>query len=191
MGNIENKYRKRKSRNDIKRAILTSVKVAGFLSVALVAPNAIQCLESFGITPGKREKEIMARSRDRLIENNLLKYENRLIKLTEKGQIQLNLLEMKDWKIDKPRKWDGRWRMLIFDIPERRRPLRDKIRLTLFNIGFLRLQDSVWIYPYDCEDLINLLKADFKVGKDLLYLIVDSIENDKSLKKSFSLPLEH
>ena len=79
--------------------------------------------------------------------------------------------------------------MLIFDIPEKRKPLREKIRSTLLSIGFLRLQDSVWIYPYQCEDLVNLLKADFKVGKDLLYLIVDSIENDKFFRKSFGLPL--
>ena len=51
----------------------------------------------------------------------------------------------------------------------------------------MRLQDSVWIYPYPCEDLINLLKADFKVGKDLLYLIVNFIENDKWLKRLFGL----
>ena len=190
MGNIESKSRKRKSRSDIQKAILTSVKVAGLLTVAVVAPNAIQCLKSFGITPGKRQKEIMVRSRDRLIEGNLLKYESGTIRLTEKGQARLDFLEMKDWKINKPRKWDGRWRMLIFDIPETRKSLREKIRLTLSSVGFLRLQDSVWIYPYDCEDLVSLLKADFRVGKDLLYLIVDSVENDKSFKKSFGLPLD-
>ena len=54
-------------------------------------------------------------------------------------------------------------------------------------IGFVRLQDSVWVYPYDCEDLITLLKADFRVGKDVLYLIVDSIENDKYLRAEFNL----
>ena len=89
MGNIESKYRKRKSKDDIQKAILTSIKIAGFLSIAIVAPNAIQCLKSFGITPGKRQKEIMVRSRDRLIESNFLRYENGFIKLTEKGQVQL------------------------------------------------------------------------------------------------------
>ena len=190
MGNIEIESRKRKSKDDIQKAILTSVKVAGFLSMALFAPNAIQCLESLGLTPGKRQKDVMNRSRGRLIEDGLLQYKNGFLTLTEKGQIKLDLLEMKDWKIEKPKKWDKRWRMLIFDIPEKIKFLRDKIRYTLSSIGFLRLQDSVWIYPYDCEDLITLLKVDFKVGKDLLYLIVDSIENDKNYRKSFGLPLE-
>ncbi len=190
MGIIEEKYRKRKSKNDIQKAVLTAVKVAGFLSLAIIAPNSLQYLKSFGITPGKRQKEIMARSRDRLVRDGLLKYDGKFIRLTEKGQSTIESLELKDWKIDKPKKWDGKWRMLIFDIPERRKSLRDKIRSTLLYIGFLRIQDSVWIFPYDCEDFISLVKADLKVGKDLLYIIADSIENDKSYKKYFNLPIE-
>ncbi|KKT75590.1 MAG: hypothetical protein UW71_C0001G0001, partial [Parcubacteria group bacterium GW2011_GWB1_44_7] len=55
------------------------------------------------------------------------------------------------------------------------------------SVGFMKLQKSVWVYPYDCEDFVNLIKADFKIGKDLLYLIVDSIENDKFIKEYFQL----
>ncbi|KKR31409.1 MAG: hypothetical protein UT65_C0027G0004 [Parcubacteria group bacterium GW2011_GWF2_39_8b] len=191
MGTIEERYRKRKSKNDIRKAVLTAVKIGGFLTLAMVAPNSLQYLKSFGITPGKRQKEIMARSRDRLVKDGLLKYDGKFVKLTDKGQTVLESLELKDWKIDKPKKWDGKWRMLIFDIPETRKSLRDKVRHTLLHIGFLRIQDSVWIYPYDCEDFVTLLKADFKIGKDLLYLIVDSIEYDKSYKKYFNLLLDN
>ena len=50
-----------------------------------------------------------------------------------------------------------------------------------------RLQDSVWVYPYDCEDIIGLLKTDIGVGKDLLYMIADEIENDRHLRENFGL----
>ena len=190
MGIIENKSRKRRTKGDVQKAILSVVKVAGFVSLAILAPNSLQYLEKFGIAPGKGQKEVIKRSRDNLIEDGLLKYENGFIKLTEKGEVKLQLLKIHDWSLNKPKKWDGKWRMLIFDIPERKRPLREKIRNTLLDIGFQRLQDSVWIYPYACEDLVNLLKADFKVGKDLLYLIVDSIENDRDFRKIFRLPIE-
>ena len=190
MGILEKTSRKSRRNENIKKAILSTVKIAGLLTVAAVAPNSLQYLKSLGITPRKRQEEIMFASKDRLIKNGLLKYENGFLELTKKGEIELELLEIKDWKVDKPKKWDGRWRMLIFDIPETKRPLRDKVRRTLFSIGFSRLQDSVWVYPYPCEDLVNLLKVDFKVGKDLLYLIVDSIENDKYLRRSFGLQLE-
>ena len=77
---------------------------------------------------------------------------------------------------------------LFFDIPERRRGTREKIRATLITLGFIRLQDSVWVYPYDCEDLILILKADFKIGKDVLYIIADQIEYDAPLRTYFNLP---
>ena len=108
-----------------------------------------------------------------------------MLRLTAKGEQILRRLELHDFKLRKPKRWDRKWRVLIFDIPERRKNLRPKIRYTLLAIGFIRLQDSVWVYPYDCEDLITLLKADFKIGKDLLYLIVDSIENDFPLRSHF------
>jgi len=85
------------------------------------------------------------------------------------------------------RRWDKKWRMLIFDIREERKNIREKVRRTLISLGFYRLQDSVWVYPYDCEDLVVLLKADFKIGKDLLYIISDEIENDEFLRKAFHL----
>ena len=62
------------------------------------------------------------------------------------------------------------------------------MRLTLASIGFRQLQKSVWVYPHDCEDPVTLLKTDFKIGRDLLYMIVDSIENNISLRKFFGLP---
>lgn len=55
------------------------------------------------------------------------------------------------------------------------------------NIGFYRLQDSVWLYPYDCEDFIALLKADLKIGNAILYMVVEKIENDAKIKTHFSL----
>ena len=110
--------------------------------------------------------------------------------LTSKGEARLRQLELHDFKLKKQKRWDRKWRMLIFDIPEYRRVLRNKVRATLTAIGFVHLQHSVWVYPFPCEDFIALLKADFKIGKDLLYLIVDSIENDRELRKRFNLPTE-
>jgi len=77
--------------------------------------------------------------------------------------------------------------VLIFDIPEKRKGTREKVRRTLISLGFERLQDSVWVFPYDCEDLITLLKVDFKIGKDILYLVVESLEYDLPLRKKFGL----
>jgi len=91
---------------------------------------------------------------------------------------------------DEHRRWDKRWRMVAFDLPERRRVTRAKLRAMMADVGFIRLQDSVWVYPHDCEEFVALLKAELKIGKDALYAVVEKIENDKSIRVHFHLPPE-
>ena len=187
MGVLEQDSRKRTRNNSIQKIILQTVAAAGFLSVALFAPNALQALRQVGLFPKQRQKEIFNSSRNRLIKAGLLTYKGKFLRLTTKGETKLHQLELHNYKLEKPRRWDKKWRLLIFDVPEKRRDIRDKIRNTITAVGFMRLQKSVWVYPYNCEDFINLIKADFKIGKNLLYLIVDSIENDEMIKNFFRL----
>ncbi len=186
MGKMEEEVQKERRNKNIQKAILGTVAIAGVLAVASIAPNALQVLGMFH--SGKRVKERIDNSRKRLVKNGLLEYsEKGFLKLTAKGEAKIRQLELHDFKLKKPNRWDKKWRVLTFDIKEERKPLREKVRRTLVCIGFFRLHDSVWIYPYDCEDLITLLKADFKIGRELLYIIADKIENDGWLKKYFGL----
>ena len=95
---------------------------------------------------------------------------------------------MVDFKLKKQKRWDRKWRLIIYDIAERG---KGKIRRQIFELfkiaGFYRLQNSIWVYPYDCEDVIGLLKTDFGVGKEILYIIADEIENDRYLRQYFEL----
>ncbi|OGI87988.1 hypothetical protein A2995_00790 [Candidatus Nomurabacteria bacterium RIFCSPLOWO2_01_FULL_33_24] len=195
MGNLEQKSRKRTRKANIQKAILAGIYGLGILSVALMAPKMTKILKKFepDFLKNKNKKYSFNRSLSRLKNNRLIIFEKTskgtFARLTEKGEAKMRQLELRDFKIKKPKHWDGKWRLLIFDVKEERKGLRDKIRRTLIQIGFVRLQDSVWVYPYDCEDLIMFLKADFRIGKDLLYVIADSIENDKVLRQTFNLHL--
>lgn len=157
------------------------------LAVAAVAPNVLGAMGKLGILPNKRQKEFVENSRVRLVRNGLLKYQDRFLVLTPKGEKALRRLQLKEYQLKKPKRWDGKWRVLIFDIPEKNRKLRWQIRHTLQMIGFIRLQQSVWLYPYDCEDVMTLLKADFKVGRKVLYMVVDALEFDTPYRAHFGL----
>lgn len=191
MGTLEASSKVKTRKKNIRKFVLQAVATAGVLSVAAVAPGVVGAMAKLGIIPTKRHKEIVKRSRQKLVEQGLLEYKNQHLRLTGRGKVALRLISAEDFKLAKPKRWDKKWRVLIFDIKESRRALRNKIRNTLVAIGFVRLQHSVWIYPYDCEDLITLLKADFKVGKDILYMIVDELEYDSPLRKRFGLPEQH
>ncbi|MEK7574784.1 MAG: hypothetical protein AAB511_00975 [Patescibacteria group bacterium] len=187
MGNLEKDSRRRTRKGNIERAVLNTVAAAGVLSVALLAPNALKMLGVKNWAGWSRQKEGVAEARKRLIKNGLLEYKNNSLMVTVKGEAKLRHLELLNFRYPKPKRWDKKWRLLIFDIAESKRILRDKVRLTLQAIGFVKLQHSVWAYPYNCEDLIALLKTDFRVGTDLLYIIADNVENDAVLKKYFGL----
>ena len=190
MGLQEKTTRERLRKNELKKLVLATVAFSGVLAVALVAPNVLGAMAKLGIIPTRRTGEYVGSTRNRLLRQGLLQKKDGVLRLTEKGERELRALQLREFDPkQKKRRWDHKWRILIFDIPEYRRGLRDRIRRTLEAIGFVQLQRSVWVYPHDCEDLIVLLKADMHVGKDMLYLIVDSIENDRGLREQFGLPL--
>ncbi len=190
MAKLEQIARKRLRKHQLQQLILGTVAAVGMITLVAVAPNVIGALGKLGvIKPNKRQKEIVNRARDRMIENGLLARDRSgFLSLTQRGELVLWQLENNGLQKKRPRRWDGKWRILIFDIPERRKMVREKIRYTLSSVGFVRLQDSVWIYPHDCEDMVALLKADLKIGRDLLYLIVEEMEGDRRLREYFKLP---
>ena len=75
---------------------------------------------------------------------------------TKKGKLKALDFKLENIK-NKKEKWDGRWRMVAFDIPEKYRKGRDSLRWKLKKIGFCEMQKSVLITPYDCEAEIRIL----------------------------------
>mgnify|MGYP001561565694 CR=1 FL=1 len=187
MGNLEQRTKKRTQRKHLQDVILNTVAGAGILSIGLLAPNVIGAMSKLGLIPNKRQKEYVASSASRMVKKGLLKYNGKFYELTVSGQERLRRWEFSHFKFTKPKRWDEKWRVVIFDIPEKKRIIRDQIRILFKSAGFYLLQESVWVYPYDCEDIIALLKTDFGVGKNLLYLIVEELENDKRLREEFGL----
>lgn len=187
MGQIEKKSRKLKS-SDLQKAILQTVATAGVLSVGLVAPNVLKSMHQLGLITRPRQAEYTRTSARKLVDKGLLVFDGKRYKLTKDGENVLRFWELSDFKFKNPRKWDRKWRVIIFDIPENKKSKRDQIRNLFLKAGLRRLQDSVWVYPYDCEDVLTLFKTELGVGKNLLYLIADEIENDKYLREEFGLP---
>lgn len=192
---LEGVVRKRARRGEIERVLLGTLVTGGLLTVAMVAPKILSLVKQKHINtilptdPRQRLYETAARlKRKGLIE---FRDENgrKRMRITQKGKDHLDAELNRERRIIKPRRWDGRWRIVIFDIPEKRKAQRDHIRSLVRGLGFLRLQHSVWIYPYDCEEIITLLKSNLRIGTELLYLIADAVEYDRPLRKQFNLPM--
>ena len=127
----------------------------------------------------------------------VIKYlaQKKYIKLSERQQriylAEKGIVEFIKFKtVQKQGKWDGRWRIIIFDVAENRRNSRDFLRKRLKWLGFKELQKSVWIFPYDIKkELQEALSicGGYDIGGDIRFMTVDKIEADKDLKEYFNL----
>jgi len=106
--------------------------------------------------------------------------------LTNKGKVRALTYHFQNMKIKKE-KWDGKWRIVIFDIPERLRRGRDALREKLKNLGFYELQKSVFIFPYKCEDEIDFIIEFFNLRKYVRVGLLETVDNKLHLKKIFKL----
>ena len=190
MGIIEFEARKRRRRRNIQHAILASIGIVGILSVAMIAPNIFQAIPR--IAGDKYKLKYRAETAaGRLVQKGLARFVTRkgirCIELTEKGSRTL-VIERAKYALDtRYKRWDKRYRLVMFDVPHYRRNVRDRLRRMMRECGFLQVQKSVWVYPHDCEELLGLIKAELRIGKDVLYAVVESLENDAWIKRHFGL----
>jgi CRISPR-associated endonuclease Cas2 len=87
----------------------------------------------------------------------------------------------------KDKKWDGKWRIVVFDIPETKKKMRNFFREKLFDLGFRKLQESVWISPYNIADTVEELIELCDAKPYIHYLLVEELDNRDVLTKLFKL----
>jgi DNA-binding transcriptional regulator PaaX len=196
VANVEKQARKIAKRAKVQQALVLALYGGVVLPMAVFAPNAMRLLKNLDPDLSKKRKPAyrIQQALKRLENRDLIRREKTekglVAKLTPRGKkFAERLNAAHKIYIRKPRKWDGRWRIVIFDIWERRRGVRDQLRRILAKAGFKKLQNSVWIYPYDCEELLTLIRTDLRLGKSILYIVAEGVENDLILRRLFDLPL--
>lgn len=113
--------------------------------------------------------------------------ENKLkIIVTKLGLRRLAKLSLNEITID-PVAWDGRWRLLTFDIPENLKSARQAFRCKLKELGFFHFQRSVFILPYPCELELNEISDILSIREHMYLLTCDRFAGDQPLIKKFKL----
>ena len=174
--------------------ILRFLYAGGILTAALVAPKLLSLLGPPDRSQPRR-KELYARlslARYRLQQRGLIievaTEKGPRLQLTPRGETAIEKILAREYRIPEQIRWDGKWRMLIFDIREKRRRIRTTLRNLLAGAGFIRLQDSVWIHPYPCDEFVAIARAHLSSGVgELRSLVVEALESDKALREHFGL----
>ena len=193
--------RKRAAKQSLRRhrpyqeIALKVLVAAGALTVAALAPNVLGVIADMDPAFKKDLKSF------RRLQETLWRMERKgLLKrvregkglwayaLTTKGEKVVDDVLAERYVVSTSRWWDGKWRVVMFDVPERKRSARAQLRILLERAGFVRLHDSVWVQPYPCADFVTLIRAHLKSASgELHYFIGDLFESDKFLRERFDL----
>jgi CRISPR-associated endonuclease Cas2 len=105
--------------------------------------------------------------------------------ITKRGQDHLANVNLENIAVERPKIWDKKWRVVIYDVPEDDRIIRNFIRSKLYQIGFIQVQKSVFIYPFECSSVINQICHSCGERDCLKYMIAEIIEGEESIIERF------
>ncbi len=112
---------------------------------------------------------------------------NVTVKITKQGMTRALTYRLDALNLKIPQKWDGKWRIVIFDIPNKYRRVRDLFRMRLKQLGLFQLQESIYVSPYKCFSETEFLRELYGVPFTVRYILAEQIENDSYLKRHFHL----
>ncbi|MBI2003828.1 MAG: CRISPR-associated endonuclease Cas2 [Parcubacteria group bacterium] len=95
--------------------------------------------------------------------------------------------DIDDMKINRPAHWDGKWRLIIFDIPDKKRATSNALSAKLKELGFYRLQKSIYIFPFPCEKELEFIASIFDIRDHILLMPIADFDGDKKLMKHFNI----
>lgn len=178
-------------------ALLAIAAIGGVALVAIMAPNAFQILgqrhrKTDWWTRREYERRRIREALERLHQRRLVAYEERgketYLKVTIGGQNYLKKFEFDTIKPAKPEHWDGKWRIVIFDVPEKKSKQRNDFRNKIRDFGFYQLQKSVWIYPHDCHDEVDFVTRFLETSPYVIYFETNDLMDKEGLaRKTFGL----
>jgi DNA-binding transcriptional regulator PaaX len=178
-----------KNRNtEIAKIVLKCLVVSGMVVAVVTLPGMAPVLKLFMKKDEKyKYRNTLYRLKSKKMVKMYYKNDEEVIEITKKGKKRLLKYEFDEMKIKIPKKWDGLWRIVIFDIPEKRKKVRNTINLKLKELGFYPIQKSTFIFPYECRNEIDFVAEHFFARKYINYIVAKEVDNSNKLKKIFKL----
>lgn len=106
------------------------------------------------------------------------------LELTQKGLKRLRTYTLRSIAVP-PQEWDGKWYIVLYDVPETKRDARVQMNHKLRQLGFYMYQRSVWMYPFECRDTVRYLASSFDIQPYITFIEANSIDHEDKLKLHF------
>lgn len=179
------------SKRDVAGEILQAVLLGAVIYIAASSPTGAR-----KIIKGLRKewkRNSARRALEMLERRKLIEYYEKsdgtlVATITQAGKRKARELDIDTLEVQKPAIWDKRWRIVTFDIAEKRKKGREALRKLLKRMGFHQLQRSVYVHPYSCKAEIEIVREIFSLPEtEVLYFSTDRVPKEHLLKKKFKL----
>lgn len=172
--------------------ILRVVAAVGTIGIIFMCPPAGAAIGTlfFNGKPYRRWK--LKATLDQLARQKYVSVKNHedgsiTVTVTKQGMTRALTYQLDSMKLNIPRKWDKKWRVVMFDVPNRYGQTRDVFRRRLRQLGLRMLQKSVFLSPYPCFKEVEFLRELYGIPVTVQYLLVEKLEDDTYLKRQFHL----
>lgn len=190
---------KKESKIDPKvKDVLVLLGAGSFIAASLIMPGLPLALKPFLDAKKRKEqnewkkfnswrlKQILKRMYDQKLVEIAETEHGQVVKISDKGKKKLLKYNIDEMTLNE-KDWDGKWRIIIYDILTGKQQERELFRRTLKRMKFWQLQKSVYLTPFGCKDEIEYLRQVCDIGKEVLILTVSGIENESAYKEYFGL----
>ncbi|MBI4990887.1 hypothetical protein HZB96_02220 [Candidatus Gottesmanbacteria bacterium] len=177
--------------------ILKLIGAGAFIAASLAIPNLPRILKPF--LEDENEFEIWKRFNIPYLKRTLRRLEkeklvqikdaqdHQVVEITQRGRRRILKYALDEITVEKPKFWDGKWRLVSYDIPAKQRNLRKIFREYIHAWGFYPLHESVYLHAYPCEKQVEFLREYLGLGEYVRIFYVIKIENDALFRDFFSV----
>ncbi len=178
------------SKRELTKEILKGLAIGGLIVASFALPGLPQIFSILGINNSKdryRVKRAVQSLQKQKFINIYEKGDEQVMEITEKGKKRILKYRFDEMKLVRPKKWDGLWRIISFDIPEKYKRGRDALTRKLKEMKFYPFQKSVFICPFECRDEIDFIGEVFNIRKFIRYFVAKEIDDEKYLRQFYNL----
>lgn len=183
---------KRKHRSALQKKILLLLSAGIALGLTRNPDQYFRIVREVGKEWGEINRSSLNRAIYTLYESRLVSTKDNhdgtlTLMLSKEGKQLALTYDIDNIEIETPAHWDTKWRIVMFDVPEKYKKIRDTLRMHFKNMGFYEFQKSVFVHPYPCAKEIEYIVEFYQARKYIRFILATDIDNGLELKKHFHL----
>jgi DNA-binding transcriptional regulator PaaX len=177
-------------RGELAKDLLRLVGAGIVAGVGVAAPNTLQLLDYLD-PKGRTQRNKIWNSIRYLERHGDVEIRTEpdgkdYVYLTRQGKVRLDGDGIWELQLSKPRQWDRKWRLVLFDFPARV-TRRHEFRAKLEDFGFQMYQRSVFIYPHECREEVFAVAKWLELDDYIRYIVATDIHDMRYFVRAFDL----